>query len=165
MTAAELTEAHYTMKLHDFAPIAAVENEWSLLEREIEKEFVPTAQKHGIGLFPYFPLASGFLTGKYRPDEPRPSGARMTEGRYSGMASWYLTDRSWAMLPGLEAFAAERGHTLLELAFGYLLSHPNVPCVMSSATRAEQVEANASAANAWRLTADEIAEVQRLTSD
>lgn len=130
-------------------PIVALQNEFSLLERSAEKDVLPLCRGLGIGFVPYFPLASGLLTGKYRRGEPAPSGSRL-QGRAER-----LTDERFDRVEELERFAAARGRTLLELAIGALASAPGIVSVIAGATTAEQVRANA-AAGAWRLSADEL---------
>jgi aryl-alcohol dehydrogenase-like predicted oxidoreductase len=140
--AAELREAAAA------APVAVAQNKYSLLERGAEAEVIPVCEELGIGFVPYFPLASGLLTGKYRRGEPPPAGTRLA-GRKTDDAT---LDR----IEALERFAAERGHTLLELAIGALASQPAVVSVIAGAMTPEQVRANAAAGN-WRLTPDELA--------
>ena len=130
------------------ARVAAVQNEYSLLHREPEDDVLPLCRELGIGFVPYFPLASGLLTGKYRKGQPPPHGSRL-EGRDDR-----LTDDVLERVERLEEFAAERGHTLLELAIGALASEPGVLSVIAGATTPEQVRANAAAAG-WQLSAAE----------
>jgi aryl-alcohol dehydrogenase-like predicted oxidoreductase len=129
--------------------VAAVQNEYSLLSRAAEREVLPLCRERGIAFVPYFPLASGLLTGKYRRGEPAPQGSRL--------AGRELPDR-WDELERLEALAHGRGWTLLELALGALLSEPAVASVIAGATRPEQVRANVAAA-ARRLSASDREEV------
>jgi aryl-alcohol dehydrogenase-like predicted oxidoreductase len=134
--------------------LAAIQNEYSLLEREAEAEVLPLARDLGIGFIPFFPLASGMLTGKFRRGEPLPKGTRLA-GRPER-----FTPAVFDRLEALEAFAAERGHTLLELAFAWLASQPGIPSVIAGAMRPEQVAANAAAA-AWELDEDDLAALAR----
>lgn len=157
----QVADAHYVAKLGNLAPFVSVENEWSLLERGVEKDVLPAATRYGLGVIPYFPLASGFLTGKYRRGEAMPQGGRLSEGVMAGMARKYMTERTWAILERAEAFARERGRSVLELAVGWLLAHPVVPSVISGATLPEQITQNVAAAG-WRLTDDERAAVDGL---
>jgi aryl-alcohol dehydrogenase-like predicted oxidoreductase len=124
--------------------LAALQNEYSLLERDAERELLPLCREHGIGFVPYFPLALGLLTGKFRRGEEPPANTRMASRREM------LTDAVFDRIEALEAFAAERGHTLLELAIAGLASQPGVASVIAGAMTAEQVAANA-AAGAWEL--------------
>jgi aryl-alcohol dehydrogenase-like predicted oxidoreductase len=132
------------------APIAVVQNQYNLLERGAEAELLPLCEELGIGFMPYFPLASGLLTGKYRRGEPTPAGTRLSGRRVDGA--------TFDRLEALERFAAERGHTLLELAIGALASQPAVVSVIAGATSPAQVRANAAAAS-WRLTREELASI------
>jgi aryl-alcohol dehydrogenase-like predicted oxidoreductase len=135
------------------------QDEYSLLARGIERELLPAIEAHGLGLLPYFPLASGMLTGKYRKGAPPPQGTRLAGTK--GLADRFLTEANLETVARLERVAAERGHTLIELAFGWLLSHRVIPSVIAGATKPEQVEANVKAAAGWQLTPDDLAAVDR----
>jgi aryl-alcohol dehydrogenase-like predicted oxidoreductase len=132
------------------APVAVVQNQYNLLERGAEAEVLPRGEELGVGFVPYFPLASGLLTGKYRRGQPPPAGARL--------AGRKIDDAIFDRIEALERFAAERGHTLLELAIGALASQPAVVSVITGAMTPEQVRANA-AAGSWQLTPEELAAV------
>ena len=136
------------------------QNEYSLLARRIERDLLPAMRAYGLGLLPFFPLASGFLTGKYRRDHI-PEGARLSGG--GRMAERIMTPANWATVDRLDGFARERGHSLLDLAFAWLASRPVVSSVIAGATAPEQVEENVQAGE-WALTADEVAEVDRITA-
>ena len=138
-------------------PIVALQNEYSLLEREAERDVLPRCAELGIGFVPYFPLASGLLTGKYRRGEPAPEGTRL-HGQDER-----LTPGVFDAVERLDAFARERGRTLLELAIAALASQEAIPSVIAGATKAEQVRANAAAAG-WVLEPDELEAVGRLTA-
>jgi aryl-alcohol dehydrogenase-like predicted oxidoreductase len=138
--------------------IAALQNEYSLLEREAERDVLPQCRELGVGFVPYFPLASGLLTGKYRRGEPAPEGSRLA-GR-----SHLLTDERFDEVEAFEEFASERGHSLLELAIGALAAQPGVASVIAGATTPEQVRANVAAA-AWTPTADDLDALRRIESD
>ena len=125
--------------------LAAVQNEYSLLERAAEADVLPLARELGVGFVPYFPLASGLLTGKFRRGEPAPRGTRL-ERRPDR-----LTDAAFDRIEALEAFAAERDHSLLELAFAGLASQPGIPSVIAGAMRPEQIAGNAAAGD-WQLS-------------
>lgn len=157
----QLVDMQWTARHHGHATLTTCEVEYSLLKRQPERELIPAMAKHGVSLLPFYPLASGFLTGKYRRDAPKPEGARLTRGkRYEEM---FMTDANWTRLEQLEAFCKARGRTLLELAFSWLAAQPVVACVIAGATRPEQLEANVRAAD-WLLTPDERAEVDRITA-
>ncbi|MDP9283649.1 MAG: aldo/keto reductase [Actinomycetota bacterium] len=132
------------------APVGFVQNRYSLLERGVEAELLPLCSELGVGFVPYFPLASGLLTGKYRRGEPAPAGSRLEGQR--------MDDETFDRIEALERFAARHGHTLLELAIGALASQPAVVSVIAGAMTPEQVRANA-AAGSWRLTPEELAAI------
>jgi aryl-alcohol dehydrogenase-like predicted oxidoreductase len=135
--------------------VAAVQNEYSLLDRTVEADVLPRCRGLGVGFVPYFPLASGFLTGKYRRDEPAPPGTRL-EGRPER-----LTDEAFDRIEALEEQARAHSRTLLELAIAALASEPGVASVIAGATSPEQVRENAAAAD-WELGADEREELRKL---
>jgi aryl-alcohol dehydrogenase-like predicted oxidoreductase len=157
----QVVEAQWAARhcgLHHFI---SCQERYSLLEREYEVEMAAMVEAYGLGLIPFSPLANGLLTGKYGRGRALPEGARLTITQR--MADRYLTERNWSLVERLEGFAAEHGHSLLDLAFGWLLSRPAVASVIAGATRPEQVEANVRAAGQWRLTADEMQAIDQLT--
>ena len=156
----QIVEAQWIARTQHLSPFISAQNQYNLLDRKIEREVTHAAQKYGLGVLPYFPLANGFLTGKYRPGEPPPEGTRLAAMQGRG-AERTLSDENYAVLQKLESFATERGHSMLELAIGWLASQPWVSSVIAGATKPEQIEQNASA-GAWKLTADELAEVDRI---
>lgn len=139
------------------APFVSVQNQYSLLHRDPEAEVLPECAREGLDFLPFFPLASGMLTGKYRRGQPPPEGTRLAKKS----ASSFLNDRNLDVVEELIAFAAFRGHSLLELAFSWLLSHSAVASVIAGATSPEQVRGNVKAA-AWHLTPADLAEVDKL---
>jgi aryl-alcohol dehydrogenase-like predicted oxidoreductase len=139
------------------ARFVSVQNEYSLLHREPERAVLDECERLGLAFLPFFPLASGLLTGKYRQGQPAPQGSRIQSGWHAEL----LTEENLATVERLIHFATSRGHTLLELAFSWLLAHPVVASVIAGATKPEQVAANASAAR-WHLTADDLAELDSL---
>ena len=145
LTAEQLREVVEITEREGLTRIVALQNEYSLLQRSAESDVLPLCREHGIGFVPYFPLASGLLTGKYRRGAEPPAGSRL-EGRPER-----LTDETFRAVEALEHFADERGHTVLELAIGALASTPGVASVIAGATTAEQVRANARA-HAWQLS-------------
>jgi aryl-alcohol dehydrogenase-like predicted oxidoreductase len=157
----QVADAAWISRSEGLAPFVSVQNEYSLLVRDVESEVVPAMQKFGLGLLPFFPLAGGLLTGKYRHGEPLPAGARLTETKRS--ADRFLTDRNWRIVGALQAFADRRGRKLVDVAVGWVLARPWVGSVIAGATSAEQIESNV-AAGAVRLADDEIAELDRLTA-
>ena len=130
----------------------SLQNEYSLLERRPERDVFDEVRRRGLAFLPYFPLASGLLSGKYRRGEPPPAGARLA-GAAAG--DRFLNDRNLQIVEALTAFAAARGHTLLELAFSWLVAQPAVTSVIAGATKPEQVRANVAAAQ-WRLSASDL---------
>jgi len=145
LTAEQLREVDDIVRRSGSTRIVALQNEYSFLERDAERDVLPLSRELGVGFVPYFPLASGLLTGKYRRGEPAPPGSRL-EGRTEAMA-----DERFDRVEELERFARVRGHTLLELAIGGLASTPGVASVIAGATTAEQARANA-AAGSWQLS-------------
>lgn len=160
LSAAQLEEAQQTAKRTGITAFASTQNEYSLLVRGLERELAPVIAKHELALLPYFPLANGVLTGKYRPGQPAPAGARLADA--PSFFDSYREPAKWETAARLERFAVERGHTLLELAVSWLATRPGVASVIAGASRPEQVEQNARAAG-WALTQAELAEIDRLT--
>jgi aryl-alcohol dehydrogenase-like predicted oxidoreductase len=139
------------------ARFVSVQNEYSLLNRDVEREVLPATQAAGLAFLPYFPLASGLLSGKYKRGEPPPAGARLagaTTGRF-------LSDTNLARAEALAAFAKRKGHTLLELAFSWLATRPTVASIIAGATSPEQIAANV-AAPSWKLDAEALRAVDVL---
>jgi aryl-alcohol dehydrogenase-like predicted oxidoreductase len=139
----------------------SAQNLYSLLERKVEFEVLPACEHFGLGFLPFFPLASGLLSGKYKRGEAPPDGTRLAAWGARGAAA--MSDKNFDKVEKLEAWAAERGHTVLELAFAWLLGHEVVSSVIAGATTPEQVKTNAAAA-AWALTPEEVKEVGDLIS-
>jgi aryl-alcohol dehydrogenase-like predicted oxidoreductase len=157
----QAVEAHWTARDRNLNGFIACQNEYSLIKRDIEAELVGAMQACGLGLLPYFPLAAGLLTGKYRRQAPPPPGARMA--RMQGLAERYLTPANFAIVERLEEFSARHGHVLLELAFSWLLARAPVASVIAGATKPEQVEQNVKAAG-WALMPEDLAEIDRLSA-
>jgi len=156
-TAAQIREARKAAGRG--ARFVSVQNEYSLLVRESEREVLAECGRPGLAFLPYYPLASGLLTGKYRRGRPAPAGTRLATN--PGWSERFLTDEHAARADALAGFAESRGHTLLELAFSWLLAHGAVASVIAGAMSAEQVEANA-AAPRWALTEDDLARVDEI---
>ena len=160
LSAQQVRQAQALSRQHGLAAFVSCQDEYSLLVRGIEREVIPTAKEFGMGVLPYFPLASGLLTGKYRRGAPLPKYSRLAKSpRHAGEV---INARNWRMVEGLSAFAARRGHSLLELAFGWLLRDGVVASVIAGATTPQQVEHNAGAAG-WVLSLEELAEIDRIT--
>ena len=156
----QLAEAEWAARAGGTVRFISAQNEYSLVDRRIEGDLVPAANAYGVGILPYFPLANGLLTGKYQRNHAMPDGARMTER--PTRAEEVLTDRNWTIAEKVADYAAARGHSLLEAAIGWLASQDHVPSVIAGATTAEQVAQNAAAAD-WRMTAEEIADINALS--
>ena len=152
-------EAVWTSRALNLNAFVSVQPEYSMLVRDVEQELVPFCMEYRLGMLPYFPLARGFLTGKYRPDEPPPEGTRLAGDARN--QERLLTERNFAMLARLERFAQDRGHSVTELAIAWLLGNPVVGSVIAGATTPEQVAANARASE-WELSADDLAEVNMI---
>jgi aryl-alcohol dehydrogenase-like predicted oxidoreductase len=181
----QVVDANWIARTQNLSPFISAQNSYNLLDRMIERELMPACAEHGVGILPYFPLASGFLTGKYRPDRKRPEDARLAGDRpktdhLTGVEDavvrqaspellrWVtpetiFTPANYDVLVELEAFAESRGHTILDLAIGWLIGQPGVASVLVGASRPEQVEQNARASERG-LMADELAEVAAITS-
>lgn len=157
----QAVEAYWTAKHSGLNAFITCQNEYSLLVRDIERELIPAMQGYGLGLLPYYPLVAGLLTGKYTRSSPAPAGARLTETQR--LADRYLTGANWTAIERLERFCAGRNRSLLDLAFSWLLARPAVSSVIAGAARPEQLERNVRAID-WELTAEELAEIDRLSS-
>jgi aryl-alcohol dehydrogenase-like predicted oxidoreductase len=155
----QVVEALWTSRQRKWSEFVSCQDEYSLVKRDPERELIPAMEKYGLGLLPYFPLASGLLSGKYKRGHS-PSDGRLTV--WKGLGDRYMTEKNWEIVEKLEKFCGERGHTILELAFSWQLAHPVVSSVIAGATKAEQVEQNVAATN-WQLSAEDLAEVDRLT--
>jgi aryl-alcohol dehydrogenase-like predicted oxidoreductase len=156
-SAAQLTEADKAAKERGLTPFTAIQNEYNLLKREAENDVLPLCEKLNVAFIPYYPLASGLLTGKYKRDQPAPEGARLS--RKDEIA----TDAQWAVVEKLEAYASERELPLAEVAIGALLTQPAVASVICGATKPEQVASNA-AAGGWKPSDEDVAELRALLS-
>jgi aryl-alcohol dehydrogenase-like predicted oxidoreductase len=154
---AQLEEADAEAAVHGFTPFKGLQNEYSLLVRDAEDDVLPACERIGIGFVPFFPLASGLLTGKYRRGEPGPEGARLSS------RDQIATDEQFALVDALQAYADERGVPLTDVAIGALLANPTVSSVIAGATKPEQVRANA-AAGRWRPSADDLVALRRVLS-
>ena len=156
----QVVEAQWTARQLGSNAFVSCQDELSLIVRDAEAELIPAAKEYGMGLLPFFPLASGLLTGKYRQGEAPPAGTRFASTqRY---ADRYMTAENWRIVEGLQAFADERGHTLLELAFSWLAARKPVASVIAGATKPEQIATNAKAVN-WQLSIDDLSEIDRIT--
>ncbi|HLH69996.1 MAG TPA: aldo/keto reductase [Candidatus Dormibacteraeota bacterium] len=157
----QLADADWTSRTRGLARFVAVESHYNLLERSVEQEVLPACRRFGLSLIPYFPLASGLLTGKYRRDQAPPEGTRLA--RIPRPERW-LNDRNFRILEALERFAAERGVSTTAVALGWLAARPEVCSVIAGATSPEQVAANVEAI-AWSPGEEDLAELARITGD
>ena len=154
----QLARANLLAEMHDWTPFVSIQNHYHMFEREQESEMIPFCNAHNIGILPFFPLAGGFLTGKYKRGEGAPAGSR---GESSPYVQAYMTDANFDKLEALEAWSAARSRTLGELAHAWLLAQPQVSSVISGATKLAHVQSNVTGAN-WALTAEELAEVNAI---
>ena len=161
MPADQLTVAQDVSRSRHLAAYVTAQDEYSLLVRGIETALAPMLEKEGMGLLPYFPLASGLLTGKYEKGKEIPAGTRYA--RMGRFGERYMTEENWRIVEALSAFAKSKGHSILELAFAWLIAHPALSSVIAGATRPEQVEQNVRAAS-WKLSQADVAEVNRLSA-
>jgi aryl-alcohol dehydrogenase-like predicted oxidoreductase len=162
LSAAQVAEAAEIARAKQWPAFVSAQDEYSLLKRDIERELIPELERQGMGLLPYFPLASGLLTGKYKRNEQAPAGTRMAV--IQRLADRYMTEENWSKVEKLRAFCDERGRSMLELAFSWLASRPCLSSIIAGATKPEQVEQNVSAVN-WKLSADELAEIDAITGN
>ncbi len=154
----QAVEAEWTSRHLGLSRFICCQDEYSLLVRKIESDLLPVMERYHLGLLPYFPLANGLLTGKYSREE-MPEGARLTTTKL--LADRYLTEANWQKVERLKKFCAERGHTMIELAFSWLLARPGVASVIAGATKPEQLDQNI-AATKWELTAQDLAEIDQI---
>lgn len=154
----DLVEAWVTAST-DRVRVTAVQNEWSLVRRRIEDSVLAVCRRHDLAVIPFFPLASGLLTGKYHRNTPPPEGSRFAKA--PGLGDRYLTDRNLDAAERLGDWARDHDHSLLELAISWLAGRPEVATVITGASRPEQIRANV-AAGGWQLTPSEYAEIDRL---
>jgi aryl-alcohol dehydrogenase-like predicted oxidoreductase len=155
----QVADAEWIARTRNLERFVSAQNEYSLLNRTVETDLVPALQHFGIGLLPFFPLANGLLTGKYRRGEQAPVGSRISVWGQESV----LTEQTFDVLDKLEAFAAERSITLLDVAIGGLAAQPAVSSVIAGATSPDQVAANVKAGQ-WRPTAEDLGEIDRITS-
>jgi len=155
-----VAEAEYVARQINVNRFVSCQDEYSLVVRDIEKDLLPAAQEYKLGLLPFFPLASGLLTGKYKRGAAAPEDTRFAKA--PALKDRYATARNEDIVEKLQAFAEKRGHSMLELAFSWLASRPQVASVIAGATRVEQIEQNVKAID-WALSAEEIAEIDGIT--
>lgn len=161
MVAWQIADAQWTARDLGLSGFASAQDEYSLLKRGAEKDLIPAIAHYGMGLLPYFPLANGALTGKYKRGAAMPEGARLT--KLPERAGQIFSEDNWRKIEGLTAFAEQRGHSLVELAFSWLAAQPVVSSVIAGATKPEQIAANVKAAD-WALSKEDLAEIDKITA-
>jgi len=162
LSAWQTVEAQWVSTHLGLERYVSCQERYSLVDRDLDRELMPVIESYGLGLIPFSPLADGLLTGKYRRNAPMPAGARLTTTPRA--AERRLLDRNWRIVERLTDFCEARGHTLLELAFSWLLQRPKVASVIAGATSADQVEANVRAGS-WAFSREDMDEIDRLTAD
>jgi aryl-alcohol dehydrogenase-like predicted oxidoreductase len=154
----QLCRSNDVAEMLGWEQFVTIQPEYNMLEREIERELVPYCAWATIGILPYFPLAGGFLTGKYKRGEPPPAGSR---GEFSSYVKGLLTDANFDKLDKLRAFADLRGHTTHDVAFAWLLSNKQVASVIAGATSPEQISQHATTVE-WKLSDEELEELKEV---
>ena len=157
----QVAESQWISKSSSITRFVSCQDEYNILNREIERELIPAMQRYGCGLLPYFPLASGLLTGKYQSNK-MPEGARLTDmPTFANRV--YVTDENFSIVEKLNAFAKQHGHSLLELAFSWMAARPTTASIIAGATMPEQIDANVDAIG-WKMTPEQISEVDNLSA-
>jgi aryl-alcohol dehydrogenase-like predicted oxidoreductase len=159
----QIADADWAARSAGRERFVSAQDEYSLVQRGVEREVLPACERFGLGFLPYFPLAAGLLSGKYRRGEPPPPGTRL-DLRGKEFAAGVMTGANFDKVEKLAGWAQARGHTILELAFAWLLGHPVLSSVIAGASTPEQVRANAATAE-WRLTSEEVKEVGDLIGE
>ncbi len=154
----QIAQSNGLAQVHGWSPFVVSQNHYHLFERGVERELLSFCRSQGVGLIPYFPLAGGFLTGKYRRNQPPPAGSRGESNKY---VQQYMTDPNYTTLERLEGWAGQRGHSLGDLAHAWLLAQPEVSSVISGVTHLDQLEQNAKAAD-WAMTPAEVEEINKM---
>ena len=155
----QIVEAEWTARQSGGARFVSSQSEYSMLERDLEKDVIPVCRKYGFGILPFFPLAHGFLTGRYRRDESAPADSRLGINLKAGERR--LTESNFDLIERLSTWVEERGLTLVELAFAWLLARPEVSSVIAGASRPEQIRQNATTVER-RLTPGDMSELDRI---
>ena len=161
LSAWQVAGAQWTSRHHGLNSFISCQDEYSLVVRKHEQELIPAMQAYGLGLLPYFPLACGLLTGKYKRNVAPADGTRLSVMQQR--ADQYLTQQNFDIVEKLTAFAEKRGHTILELAFSWLAAKPTVASIIAGATKPEQITQNVAAAS-WALTPEEVAEIDQISA-
>jgi len=156
----QVCEALWTSKTLNLNSFVTIQNNYSLIRREVENELLPLSKEYNLGIMPYYPLAAGFLTGKYKRDEPVPEGTRFVDENLDSR-KWSMTDSNFDILERLSSFSRERDHTVGELAIAWLAANPQVSSVIAGATKDWQLDANVKGGE-WALSDDELAEIDQI---
>lgn len=154
----QLAHANLLAQVRNWSPFVVLQSHYHMLERDVEREVLPYCRAHKVGFIPYFPLAGGFLTGKYKRGQPAPPGSRGESNEY---VQKYMTEANYSRVEKLTAWAEERDRAMNELAQAWLLAQPQVCSVISGATRLEHVKNNVKAVD-WQLSAEEVAEINAI---
>lgn len=154
----QLAKANLLADVKGWNAFAAIQSHYHMFERDLEKEIIPYCKSENLAVIPYFPLAGGFLTGKYQKGKPAPAGSRGESNEY---VQKYMTDKNYSILEILKAFASDHGHKMNELAIAWLLAQPQVASVISGATKLEHVNQNA-VASEWDLSQNEIEQIEAI---
>ena len=159
----KVADAQWLAQHNNLNHFVSCQDEYSLLVRGAEKELIPAMRNFGMGLLPYFPLAAGLLTGKYKKGAAPGGETRFASKVMGGLGNRYMTEENWPIVEKLTAYAAGKGHSILELAMGWFAADPVVSSVIAGATKAEQIEQNAKAVG-WTLGADDVAAIDKITA-
>jgi aryl-alcohol dehydrogenase-like predicted oxidoreductase len=154
----QLAHANLLAELKGWSAFVVIQSEYNLVNRNVEREVLPYCRVHRVGFVPYYPLAGGFLTGKYRPDEPPPAGSRAGDSKY---VRELLIEDNFKLVAKLDHWVAARGRALNELAQAWLLAQPQVCSVITGAKNTDQFRANVRAAD-WKLTSEELNEIRSI---
>lgn len=157
----QVVESQWVSKSQGLNRFVSCQDEYNILNRKIEDELLPSMEQYGCGLLPYFPLASGLLTGKYKKDD-MPKGARLTDmPTFANRV--YLTEENFGIVEKLNAFATKAGHSLLELAFSWTAKRTTTASIIAGATKPEQIDANVDAVM-WDMSSEEIRKIDEISS-
>jgi aryl-alcohol dehydrogenase-like predicted oxidoreductase len=159
----QIADADWTSRTNGWARMVSAQNNYSLVKRDVESDVIPACRRFGVGMLPFFPLASGVLTGKYTRGQDGPEGSRLGQGSpMAARAGMFLNDRNFDIVDALEKIAGDAGVSLLHLAMGGLAAQPTVASVIAGATTPEQVRANVEAGS-WQPPADVVAAIDAAT--
>ena len=153
-----LAHANVLAELKGWTPFVALQSEYNMLRRDVEREVLPYCRARNVGFIPYYPLAGGFLTGKYEPERPPPPGSRGEDVKY---VRELMTENNYAKMAKLSAWCRDHGRALNELAQAWLLAQPQVCSVITGAKKLDQLLSNITAGD-WRLSAGDLGEIDRL---